>query len=63
MIEQKINQELTSEIILERFKHLKFDRINNEHVVTLVDSSNHEILKGYGDSIMDAINDLHSNLL
>ncbi len=44
-------------------KHLKFQRVKNEFIVTLVDEQEYEILKGYGNSVPAAINDLHSNLL
>lgn len=46
-----------------KLKHLKFEYINNEYVATLIDSSGYEIIKGYGNEIIEAINDLHSNLL
>ena len=32
-------------------------------MLTLVDSEGFEIVKGYGKSIADAINDLHHNLI
>ena len=44
-------------------KHLKFEMKEGEYVVTLVDELEYEIIKGYGKSIVDAINDLHSNLI
>jgi len=44
-------------------KHLKFQKVKKEFIVTLVDEQEYEVLKGYGGSITDAINDLHSNLL
>ena len=44
-------------------KHLKFEMRKGEYIVTLIDKSEYEILKGYGQSIVDAINDLHSNLI
>ena len=46
-----------------KLKHLKFEQINNEYVATLIDSSGYEIIKGYGREIIEAINDLHCNLL
>ena len=49
-------------IKIAELKHLKVEFLNNEYVVTLVDEKAFEILKGYGNSIVNAINDLHSNL-
>lgn len=46
-----------------QLEHLKFELINNQHVATLVDSTGYEIVKGYGDTAIEAINDLHSTLL
>ena len=44
-------------------KHLKFEMRKDEYIVTLIDQSEYEIIKGYGQSIVDAINDMHSNLI
>jgi len=49
--------------ITDQFKHLKFEKLNNEHVVTLIDSKGYEIVKGYGSTQIEAMNDLHSTLL
>ncbi len=43
--------------------NLKIEFLDSEYVVTLIDHSNFEILKGYGKSIVTAINDLHENLV
>lgn len=45
------------------FKNLKFEYIKNEHVVALVDKQGYEIIKGYGVTTIDAINDLHNSLI
>jgi hypothetical protein len=47
----------------DQFKHLKFEKLNNQHVVTLIDSTGYEIVRGYGDNAIEAINDLHSTLI
>lgn len=47
----------------ERLIHLKFEKINHEYVVTLIDQTGYEIIKGYGNEIIEAINDMYSNLL
>lgn len=44
-------------------ENLKFEYYNNEYVVALVDAQGNEIIKGYGSSVVDAINDMHRNLL
>jgi len=48
-------------INLSDLKHLKVEFIKNEYVVTLVDDQAFEIVKGYGDSVSKALNDLLSN--
>lgn len=45
------------------FKNLKFEFVNGEYIVSLIDKEGFEIIKGYGISIIEAINDLHHNLL
>ena len=54
-LESKINQS--------KLKHLRFENINNEHIAILIDQQEYEILKGYGNSPIEALNDLHSNLI
>jgi hypothetical protein len=60
-IQELIKNEI--KIGIHHMKHLKFEKLDEEHVVTLVDVTGYEILKGYGDNYIEAINDLHSNLL
>ena len=48
---------------IHHMKHLKFEKLDDEHVVTLVDVTGYEILKGYGRDFVEAINDLHQNLM
>jgi len=43
--------------------NLKIEFSNSAYTVTLIDQSQIEILKGYGDNIVSAINDMHHNLL
>ncbi|MFT5167374.1 MAG: hypothetical protein ACI8P3_002611 [Saprospiraceae bacterium] len=54
-----------STVIIDAYqmKHLKFEIINDEHVVTLRDTEGYEVIKGYGVTVIEAINDLHSNLI
>ncbi|SHJ21088.1 hypothetical protein SAMN04488508_106263 [Aquimarina spongiae] len=51
------------EINLSRLKHIKFEFNSGEHIAILIDHEGYEILKGYGDSQMVALNDLHENLI
>ena len=45
------------------FKYLMFEYQSDEHMVTLVDAEGFKITRGYGQSISEAINDLHHNLI
>ncbi len=45
------------------FEHLMFEQEKDEHTVTLVDAEGYKITKGYGSSIIEAINDLHHNYI
>jgi len=49
-------------IELEKLTNLKFEIENSEHCVSLIDDLGFEIIKGYGKTVIDAINDLHSRL-
>lgn len=62
---QKILARMENELTVDihQLKHLKFEKINGEHVVTLVDATGYPIITGYGKSVLVAINDLHSGLL
>lgn len=44
------------------FENLKIELLNSKYTVTLFDGPDIEILRGYGDTIVAAINDLHNNL-
>ncbi len=44
-------------------KHLKIEVLNSKYTVVLTDLNGDGVLKGYGDSIEEAINDLHQSLL
>jgi len=58
-----IIQEEGNKINLSNLKHLKIQITKLEYTVAITDSDGHELLKGYGNSIEDAINDLHHNLI
>ncbi len=44
-------------------KHLKIEVLNSKYTVLLTDLNGDGIIKGYGDSIEEAINDLHHSLI
>ena len=50
-------------IKIEELTHLKVEIINHEYIVTLIDSKGYGILKGYGNSSAEALNDMHNNLI
>ena len=49
-------------IPISELKNLKIEFFNKNYIVTLIDKQNFEIIKGDGLTIVEAINDLHSNL-
>ncbi len=51
------------QIDITQLSNLKIEHLDREYIITLVDGSNTEILKGYGISVVSALNDLHNNLL
>lgn len=57
----EIEQEITSK--LDHLKHLKFEMVNNAYVAILIDLKGDEVVKGYGNSIIEAMNDIHSNFI
>ncbi len=58
------NNDRPDEILIKaKLKYLKFGRDQNEYEVALVDEGGYEIIKGYGKSTIEAINDMHNNLI
>ena len=57
-----IEQEII-ETPLTHFKYLKLDIDKGIYVATLQDNSEHNIVRGYGKTVIEAINDMHSCLL
>ncbi len=55
--------EVAEYIDIDQLKHVKVHYTNNEYSVSLVDSAEYEIVKGYGTTILEAINDLHAGLV
>lgn len=50
-------------VINDQFKYLKCIKANNEYVVCLVDLNGHDIVRGFGISIVEAFDDMHSCLV
>ncbi len=48
---------------LKQLKHLKVDKQGNEYIVSLIDLTGYEIIRGFGTNAVDALNDMHSNLI
>ncbi|MEW7280289.1 hypothetical protein ABW636_16990 [Aquimarina sp. 2201CG1-2-11] len=49
--------------LIEQLRHLSFVRITDEYIVSLIDVDGNEIIRGYGKTAIEALNDMHSNLL
>ena len=60
-IQNGIEQEIADKF--SHLKYLKFEVINNVFEVSLNDTKGYTIIKGYGDSVIEAINDMHNNLI
>jgi len=48
---------------IKELEHLIFEVEKGEHIITLVDTEGYKITRGYGNSIIEAINDMHHNLI
>lgn len=46
-----------------RCKHVKLENENGKCIAALVDNAGYEIVKGYGGTIIEAINDMHAGLV
>ncbi len=55
--------EVVEYVDLSQLKHLKFEYNTNEYSVSLVDLDEYEIVKGYGNTVIEALNDLHAGLV
>lgn len=60
-MQNRIEQEIVDK--LNHLKYLKFEVINKTYVASLNDTNGYTIIKGYGDTVIEAINDLHHNLI
>ncbi len=57
----QIERELDS--TLQKLKHVKIENFDDSYSAALTDKSGYEIVKGYGKTYIDAINDMHAKLL
>ena len=46
-----------------QLQHMKIECVFEECIAILIDDKGFEILKGYGSNMIEAINDLHQNLI
>ena len=44
-------------------EHLMLEIEKGEHIVTLVDANGYKIIRGYGKCTIEALNDMHHNLI
>ena len=51
------------ELNTNQLKFLKIYRFSESYSVSLVDNEEFEITKGYGTTIIEALNDMHENLI
>lgn len=57
----KQKQEISESVYA--LKHLKFEENHGTYVVSLIDATGYEIIRGFGTTAVEALNDLHHNLL
>ena len=57
------SKEINLSVEIQKLNYLNIKESGTGMVVTLVDKEGYEILKGYGKTVEDAINDLHHNLV
>lgn len=51
------------ELNTNQLKFLKINQFGGLYSVSLVDNKEFEIIKGYGSTVVEAINDMHDNLI
>jgi hypothetical protein len=51
------------ELNTNQLKHIKVNKLTESYSVSLVDHKEFEITKGYGNTVIEAINDMHDNLI
>jgi hypothetical protein len=48
---------------INELQFIKIDKFINSYCVSLIDKEEYEIIKGYGSTVVEAINDMHDNLI
>jgi hypothetical protein len=56
-------ENILEHVQIPNFKHLMFELEDEKHIVSIVDAEGYKITSGYGDSIIEAINDMHHNFI
>lgn len=51
------------ELNINQLQFIKVDKLSKSYSVSLIDNEEHEIIKGYGNTVVDAFNDMHDNLI
>lgn len=51
------------ELNINQLSCIKIDMFNKIYSVSLIDNEENEIIKGYGNTVVDAFNDMHHNLM
>ncbi|WP_396590744.1 hypothetical protein [Allomuricauda sp. R78024] len=51
------------ELNTNQLKFLKINQFGESYSASLVDNKEFEIIKGYGSTVVEAINDMHDNLI
>ena len=57
---------ITAQEIIDKsihLKYLKFEINNGIYIATLNDLAGYDIVKGYGNTMIEAINDMHRSLI
>lgn len=58
-----ILNEVVEPIEIEQLRHLRVDYNNREYIASLVDLTGFEVVRGYGKTVIEAINDLHAGFV
>ena len=62
-VEHKIYESSNDILLRADLKYLKFSKRKKEYIVALVDDGGYEIIRGYGETAIEALNDMHNNLI
>ncbi len=54
---------MNPKINIMELEYLKFRKEDNEHLAVLIDHKGYEIVRGYGRTVVESLNDLHRLLI